>query len=152
MRCYIQTPCRFLRGKVQYIIRPMSALLTLPCRTAEKLREWPEEPFSLAEILTSTSLWWFTESAARSVYTYRLTFGCSDYKAEYPYFDKPFGYSWFMHELMPAPRKNVDCKGDLVFYRQHEKVSASSSLTNAQQADRSQGWTLCCEGTAYPIC
>lgn len=28
-----------------------------------------------------------------------------------------------MHELTPAPRKSVEPKGNLVFYRQHEKVS-----------------------------
>lgn len=90
----------------------------------EKLLEWPERPFSLDEILTNVSLWWLTDGASRCIYTYRTTYLC-DHTLILPYIEKPFGFSWFMHELAPAPKKVVERRGRLVFHRQHEKVRAA---------------------------
>lgn len=39
------------------------------------------------------------------------------------YINKPFGYSWFPKEITPVPRAWAATTGDLVFYRQHSKVS-----------------------------
>jgi hypothetical protein len=42
--------------------------------------------------------------------------------------NKPFGFSWFPKELAPIPRSWAATTGDLVFYRQHNSVSAHISL------------------------
>lgn len=93
----------------------------------EKFREWPEEPMPMDEILTNVTLWWFTDSAARCIYTYRETFLC-DHEMNIPYIEKPFGYSWYMYELVPGPKLLVEKRGRLVFYRQHAKVSHPAHL------------------------
>jgi hypothetical protein len=83
--------------------------------------EWPDNTISIDDILTTVSLYWFTETMPRCMYTYRGTF-INGHQYKFPPFQQPFGYSWFMRELVPGPRKIVEKKGDLVFYRQHERV------------------------------
>ncbi|KAI9926900.1 hypothetical protein ASPWEDRAFT_121201 [Aspergillus wentii DTO 134E9] len=96
-----------------------SSPLALLAWIGEKFLEWPEETVSIDEVLTDVSLYWFTDCFPRCNYTYRGTFLV---KPPFclPFIDKPFGYSWFMHELAPGPKKVVEKKGRLVFYRQHE--------------------------------
>jgi hypothetical protein len=38
------------------------------------------------------------------------------------YLDKPFGYSNFAKELMPTPRSWAATTGNLVFYKEYDKV------------------------------
>lgn len=38
------------------------------------------------------------------------------------YIHKPFGFSYFPWELIPAPRSWVELTGDLVFWKEHTKV------------------------------
>lgn len=38
------------------------------------------------------------------------------------YLSKPFGYSNFPKEIIPWPKSWVEKDGNLVFYREHEKV------------------------------
>ncbi|KAJ5689234.1 hypothetical protein N7462_003626 [Penicillium macrosclerotiorum] len=95
-----------------------SSPLALLAWIGEKFLEWSEEDVSIDEILTDVSLYWFTDCFPRCIYTYRGTFLV---KPPFclPFIDKPFGYSWFMYELAPGPKKVVEKKGRLVFYRQH---------------------------------
>ncbi|OBR10499.1 Epoxide hydrolase [Colletotrichum higginsianum IMI 349063] len=85
----------------------------------EKHLEWPEHHLDADHILTTVTLYWLTDTLPRCVYTYRDTFLCG-YVHDIPFYDKPFGYSWFKYEPTPGPRKVVEKKGQLVFYRQHE--------------------------------
>ncbi|OLN84907.1 putative epoxide hydrolase 4 [Colletotrichum chlorophyti] len=87
----------------------------------EKFLEWPENHFELDEVLTGVTLYWLTDTLPRCVYTYRDTFLCG-YTPSFPFFNKPFGYSWFKYELSPGPKKLIEKKGQLVFYRQHDHV------------------------------
>lgn len=89
--------------------------------------EWPDDTISIDEILTNVSLYWFTETMPRCIYTYRGTF-INGHQYKFPPFQQPFGYSWFMRELVPGPRNVVEGKGNLVFYQQHEKVRADMEL------------------------
>src|SRR5271163_1306965 len=42
------------------------------------------------------------------------------------YLSKPFGYSNFPKEIIPSPKSWVEKEGNLVFYREHEKVCSFS--------------------------
>lgn len=102
-------------------------------RIGEKFLEWPDHPISLDELLTNVSLYWFTETMPRCIYTYRGTF-INGHQYSFPPFKQPFGFSWFMRELAPGPKNIVEKKGDLVFYRQHEQVRTHADLsTHASQ-------------------
>ncbi|RTE77778.1 hypothetical protein BHE90_007731 [Fusarium euwallaceae] len=104
-----------------------SSPLALLAWVGEKMYEWPEDPINLDELLTNVSLYWFTETVPRCIYTYRGTF-INGHQYSFPPFKQPFGYSWFMKELVPGLRKTVEKKGDLVFYRQHEKGGHFAAL------------------------
>lgn len=38
------------------------------------------------------------------------------------YIQKPLGFSYFPNEIIPAPKAWVSTTGNLVFWRQHDKV------------------------------
>ncbi|KAJ5352500.1 hypothetical protein N7452_001474 [Penicillium brevicompactum] len=101
--------------------------LALLAWIGEKFLEWPEKDLSIDEILTDVSLYFFTDCFPRCSYTYRSTFLVKPPFCP-PFIDKPFGYSWFMHELVPGPKKVVERKGRLVFYRQHENGGHFAAL------------------------
>ncbi|KAJ4248406.1 hypothetical protein NW762_012743 [Fusarium torreyae] len=106
--------------------------LALLAWIGEKFLEWPDDDINLDEILTNVTLYWFTDSMPRCIYTYRGTF-INGHKYDLPRINKPFGYSWFMRELVPGPRKAVENKGELVFYRQHEKGGHFAALERPQE-------------------
>ncbi|KAH6989896.1 hypothetical protein EDB80DRAFT_587499, partial [Ilyonectria destructans] len=101
----------------------------------EKFLEWPEEDISIDEVLANMSLYWFTDCFLRCSYTYRGTFLVGP-PPSLPFIDKPFGFSWFMHELAPAPQKILETKGKLVFYRQHEKGGHFAALERPVEFQR----------------
>ncbi|OJJ56887.1 hypothetical protein ASPSYDRAFT_79961 [Aspergillus sydowii CBS 593.65] len=104
-----------------------SSPLALLAWIGEKFLEWPEEDVSIDEVLTDVTLYWFTDCFPRCNYTY-----CGTFLVKPPFclpsVDKPFGYSWFMCELAPGPKKVVEKKGRLVFYRQHENGGHFAAL------------------------
>ncbi|UPK92335.1 hypothetical protein LCI18_003270 [Fusarium solani-melongenae] len=104
-----------------------SSPLALLAWIGEKLLEWPDDPINLDEVLTNVSLYWFTETMPRCIYTYDGAF-INGHQYSFPPFKQPFDYSWFMRELAPGLRKTVEKKGDLVFYRQHEKGGHFAAL------------------------
>ncbi|RKK11549.1 hypothetical protein BFJ66_g14711 [Fusarium oxysporum f. sp. cepae] len=104
-----------------------SSPLALLAWIGEKFLEWPDDPISLDELLTNVSLYWFTETMPRCIYTYRGTF-INGHQYSFPPFKQPFGFSWFMRELAPGPKNIVEKKGDLVFYRQHEQGGHFAAL------------------------
>ncbi|KAF4996666.1 hypothetical protein FDECE_12344 [Fusarium decemcellulare] len=104
-----------------------SSPLALLAWIGEKMIEWPDEEISIDDILTTVSLYWYTETMPRCIYTYRGTF-VNGHQYQFPPFQKPFGYSWFMRELVPVPRKVAEKKGNLVFYRQLERGGHFAAL------------------------
>ncbi|KAH8658586.1 Alpha/Beta hydrolase protein [Ilyonectria robusta] len=109
--------------------------LALLAWVGEKFLEWPEEDISIDEVLANVSLYWFTDCFPRCSYTYRGTFLVGP-PPSLPFIDKPFGFSWFMHELAPAPQKILETKGKLVFYRQHEKGGHFAALERPAEFQR----------------
>lgn len=120
------SPLALLAWQPSHILgSPLTQLIVT--RIGEKFLEWPEEDVSIDEVLTVVTLYWFTDCFPRCNYTY-----CGTFLVKPPFclpsIDKPFGYSWFMCELAPGPKKVVEKKGRLVFYRQHENVSYNPQL------------------------
>ncbi|ENH72096.1 Putative epoxide hydrolase [Fusarium oxysporum f. sp. cubense race 1] len=93
----------------------------------EKFLEWPDDAIDIDEILTNVSLYWFTDTMPRCIYTYRGTF-INDHQYSFPSFKQPFGFSWFLQELIPTPKELAKKKGNLVFYQQHEKGGHFAAL------------------------
>lgn len=95
----------------------------------EKYLEWTDEDPTTEEILRAVSLYWLTDTFPRAIHPYRGFYG-KDGPPELPppdspkmYIKKPMGYSFFPKELMPSPVSWVKIVGNLVWHRQHEKVS-----------------------------
>ena len=43
-------------------------------------------------------------------------------RSPFYFLKKPFGFGWYPKELMPSPKDWIAESGNLVFFRQHEKV------------------------------
>lgn len=61
------------------------------------------------------------------------------------YIDKPFGYSYFPNELIPAPKSWAAATGNLVFFREHQTVRRKTVLnildwTDCDRADTLRRW------------
>ena len=89
-----------------------------------------EDP-SLDTILTDISLYWFTESFARSIYPYRELFGAGakDFKQN----NKPVGFSFFPYELAPGIKSIIEKEVNLVFYKQHERGGHFAALEKPKE-------------------
>ncbi|KAI4953675.1 hypothetical protein J4E91_002523 [Alternaria rosae] len=108
-----------------------SSPLALLAWIGEKFLEWSDEDPSLDEILTNVSLYWFTESFARSIYPYRALFGSSARDIEIP--KKPLGYSFFPCELAPGIKSILEKETNLVFYKQHESGGHFAALEKPKE-------------------
>ncbi|KAL1856705.1 hypothetical protein Plec18170_003676 [Paecilomyces lecythidis] len=115
----------------------------------EKFLEWVDEPLPPEFILESVTLYWLTETYARSIYTYReacISVAGTKEKSTneilqgFPpppvqpandprwYIHKPYGHSFFPKELSPLPRSWVETTGNLVFWGQHSKGGHFAAL------------------------
>ncbi|KAH8431643.1 uncharacterized protein LDX57_009299 [Aspergillus melleus] len=99
----------------------------------EKFLDWVDDrdPLPLETILKSVTLYWLTGTLPRSIYTYREAFPPPPVlHAMDPrwYIQKPFGYSYFPRELIPAPKAWVATTGNLVFCIYHEKGGHFAAL------------------------
>jgi microsomal epoxide hydrolase len=98
--------------------------LALLAWIGEKFLDWSDVHPPLQAILESVSLYWFTQTFPRSIYTYRERFDpAAGVAHEHPEWriNKPMGYSWFPKEVAPMPRAWVATTGGLVFWREHEQ-------------------------------
>ena len=98
-----------------------SSPLALLAWVGEKYLEWSDEDPSMDTILEAVSLYWFTDTSSRCLYTYRQRFEGKPPAHDNPsfYVEKPFGYSLFPKELIPTPKAWVETTGKLSFFRQH---------------------------------
>ncbi|GAD96563.1 hypothetical protein PVAR5_5221 [Paecilomyces variotii No. 5] len=97
----------------------------------EKFLQWVDEPLPPEFIMESVTLYWLTETYARSIYTYREGFPPPPVPpANDPrwYIHKPYGHSYFPKELSPTPRSWVETTGNLVFWGQHSKGGHFAAL------------------------
>ncbi|KAJ7126248.1 Alpha/Beta hydrolase protein [Mycena epipterygia] len=102
--------------------------LALLAWIGEKFMDWTDEDPKIETVLEAVSLYWFTDTIARSLYPYRQLFTPGQIGAhENPkwYITKAFGYSSFPKEITPIPRAWAETTGKLVFFRVHEKVCYS---------------------------
>ncbi|PVH95245.1 alpha/beta-hydrolase [Periconia macrospinosa] len=106
-----------------------SSPLAMLAWIGEKYLEWadPAHPIPLPTILTEVSLFWFTECAGTSLYTYREDYrwGVNQkgylHNAEWLRIEKPFGYSYFPEELAAIPKAWAEKTGKFVWFRRHEE-------------------------------
>ncbi|KAK5790409.1 hypothetical protein VI817_007696 [Penicillium citrinum] len=108
-----------------------SSPIALLAWVGEKFLQWVDDPLSPNEILESITLYWLTDTIARSVYTYRQSYPPPTVPtANEPrwYIQKPFGYSFFPMELAPLPRSWVETTGNLVYWNQHKKGGHFAAL------------------------
>ncbi|KAJ4301714.1 hypothetical protein N0V90_003807 [Kalmusia sp. IMI 367209] len=105
-----------------------SSPLAILAWIGEKYLEWvdPSTPIPLPHILQEVCLYWFSECFATTFYPYREDFEYGIYQKGYLhgqkhlYVDKPYGYSYFPKELVPAPKAWAERSGKLVWYRKHD--------------------------------
>lgn len=107
-----------------------SSPLALLAWIGEKYLEWTDDDPSTEEILRAVTLYWLTDTFPRAIYPYRAYFK-SKARENQPqddpelYCKKPMGYSYFPKELMPTPIAWAKTKGNLVWSRQHDKVTST---------------------------
>ena len=90
----------------------------------EKFLTWTDETPPLDHILDSITLYWFTQSYPRCIYTYRQFHGSSAgnysiHANEKYHCKKPMGYSYFPKEVAPIPKAWVATTGNLVWHKRH---------------------------------
>ncbi|KAJ6619460.1 Alpha/Beta hydrolase protein [Mycena sp. CBHHK59/15] len=89
-----------------------SSPLALLAWIGEKFMDWTDEVPPMSTILEAVSLYWYTDTIARSFHPYRDTTWR---------ITKPFGFSSFPKEILPSPRAWIETTGVLVFYWEHAK-------------------------------
>ena len=130
-----------------------SSPLALLTWIGEKYLEWTDEDPSTEEILRTVTLYWLTDTFPRAIYPYRAFFGSKAIKLPddlQSYCEKPMGYSYFPKDIMLTPVVWAKAKGNLVWSRQHDKVSSAHHV-NENTADAGKGWSFCGYGAACGI-
>jgi microsomal epoxide hydrolase len=111
-----------------------STPLALLAWVGEKFLEWQdsesphegEPPVNLDEILTSVSLYWFTNTISRSFWPYRENTTPGNTESEdFPEWhlddSTPVGFTWFPGEIYPVPRAWIEKTADnIVGFWRHD--------------------------------
>lgn len=85
------------------------------------------------QILDNVSLYWFTETFARSIYPYRqFSAAATEPNALTYHISKPLGYSWFPKEIAPVPKAWVSTMANVVWHRQHTEGGHFAALEKPQ--------------------
>ena len=113
-----------------------SSPIALLSWVGEKFLAWTDEDLPIDTVLEDLTLYWLTDTISTSFYAYRNvsfsplvsadTFAdrCSYMQMNREYsIRKPFGYSSFPEEIIGTPRAWLEQTSDLVFYREHKKVT-----------------------------
>ncbi|KAL4779816.1 Alpha/Beta hydrolase protein [Aspergillus varians] len=114
-----------------------SSPLALLAWVGEKYLEWPDAPLPKEAILELVTLYWFTESFPRAIYPYRETNPVPRTPTlsmtKELYLHKPFGFSYFAHELMPVPKTWIIKTGNLVYFKQHTEGGHFAALERPKE-------------------
>ncbi|MCO5589702.1 hypothetical protein L7F22_043670 [Adiantum nelumboides] len=97
----------------------------------EKYIEWTDEDPSDAEICAQLTLYWCTDTMARSIYNYRnreQPTGSLPRTDPNLYINQPFGMSDFPFEILPSPLDWMKRSGNLQWYRKHSKGGHFASM------------------------
>ncbi|PWN36302.1 alpha/beta-hydrolase [Meira miltonrushii] len=97
----------------------------------EKYIEWTDDDPSDAEICAQLTLYWCTDTMARSIYNYRNRVqpsGSLPRTDPNLYINQPFGMSDFPFEVLPTPVEWMRRSGNLQWYRKHSKGGHFASL------------------------
>ncbi|KAJ7780571.1 Alpha/Beta hydrolase protein [Mycena maculata] len=102
-----------------------------------KFMDWTDEDPSMATILEFVSLYWFTDTTARSFYPYRQTTPANVNHVNINtnpnwHITKPFGFPSFPKEILPSPRAWIEGTGSLAFYREHDKGGHFAALEHPE--------------------
>lgn len=89
---------------------------------------WSDKPPSIDEILANVSLYWFTKSYPTSIWVYRNPGMDTYYTGSLDKITKPFGVSWFPHEVSAPPKSWADATGKVTFWRQHDRGGHFAAL------------------------
>jgi microsomal epoxide hydrolase len=136
-----------------------SSPIALLAWIGEKFFEWTDEDPTMEEIVRSVSLYWLTDTIQRCLFPYRevstrinsilLLIRCQQLSGLGKELDTPlptpYGFSWFPQELMPQTKAFLETRGDLVFFRAHDRVSyqclgSCFSISNSIREVISQRW------------
>lgn len=110
--------------------------LALLAWIGEKFLSWSDIDPSLDTILEDVSLYWFTGTIARCLFSYRQHYEGNTAGHQDPSLHikgKPFGYSLFSKELMPSPKAWVETTGELTFFRQHDAGGHFAALEKPRE-------------------
>ena len=110
--------------RIRQTYKPSSKNINSVRRIGEKLVDWVDQsdPLALDTILKLTSLYWFTDTIARSLYPYsQIT---TDGKIPSVPFSKtkPLGYSRYPYELSFLPAAAGELLHPNIIRYDHEKV------------------------------
>ncbi|KAL3482449.1 Alpha/Beta hydrolase protein [Aspergillus californicus] len=114
-----------------------SSPLALLAWIGEKFLQWTDAPLPSETILELVTLYWLTETFPRAIYPYResnpIKPGTGNPMFTEFYLHKPFGFSYFPQELMPAPRSWVEKTGNLVYFNQHMEGGHFAALERPKE-------------------
>ncbi|KAK0646778.1 Alpha/Beta hydrolase protein [Cercophora newfieldiana] len=89
----------------------------------------------MEEILLSVSLYWLTNTAHTSLYSYRECFAISGPTRSAHHYEewhiaapKKLGFSYFPKEVAPTPRAWIATSGNLVYWKEHAKGGHFAAL------------------------
>lgn len=105
--------------------------ISLLAWVGEKFLQWVDDPLPPDHLLESITLYWLTDTIARSIYTYRQNYPPPAVPAANQprwFIEKPFGFSSFPMELASLPRSWVETTGNLVYWGQHQKGGHFAAL------------------------
>lgn len=107
-----------------------SSPVALLAWVGEKYMDWTDDDPPVDTLLTCITLYWVTNCAATSLWSYRQFYGpgAESHGTKRWHIHKPLGFSWFPKEITPVPKAWVETTGRLVFYRQHEKGGHFAAL------------------------
>ena len=99
----------------------------------EKFLAWTDDDPPLERILEEVTLYWMTDTIPRCLYhnrgagdpteepkIARLSVMAGGGHLNFPYVEKPTGYSLFAQEIIPSPKSWADQSANIVFFRKHE--------------------------------
>ncbi|CAK7217464.1 hypothetical protein SCUCBS95973_003161 [Sporothrix curviconia] len=111
-----------------------SSPVALLAWVGEKYLDWTDETPDLDTILACITLYWVTNCAATSLWSYRQFYGpgAASHGTKRWHIHQPLGFSWFPREITPVPRAWIETTGNLVFYRQHDKGGHFAALEQPQ--------------------
>jgi len=94
----------------------------------EKYLTWSHQKPPLSVILDAATVYWFTKTIGRCLYSYRDVLQYSYHDLPEYFIHKPLGFSFFPYEISPAPISWVRSTGNLAWSRTHSEGGHFAAL------------------------